>query len=71
MVLALGHELTSQIQEVIMLRSVDGLDLATNVELLSCVVEVADSRMLGVTSEDFFRLQLSTRPGLADYPVRR
>lgn len=35
-----------------MVELVDGLDLATNVELLDGVVQVHDSRVLWVTAED-------------------
>lgn len=41
-----------------MVELVDGLDLATNVELLNGVVQVHDSRVLWVTAED--KLSLSS-----------
>lgn len=37
---------------VVVLKLVDGFELSSNVELLSSVVEVTDSRVLLITSED-------------------
>lgn len=47
-----GIEHTAEGDIVVVVELVDGLDLATNVELLNGVVQVHDSRVLWVTAED-------------------
>lgn len=46
-----------------MVQLVDGLNLATNVQLLDSLVQVDDSRVLGVTAEDKLTLLLPKNQG--------
>jgi hypothetical protein len=60
----LGSELSRGISEtdiIVVVESVDGLELTTDVELLDSIVKVLDSRVLGVTSEDQLGLLLLVR----------
>lgn len=52
-----GCWLTPQLDKVIVLQPVDGLELAADVELLGGVEEVPHSRMLFITPKDFLRFQ--------------
>lgn len=45
---------------VVMVQSGDGLNLSTNVVLLSCREEILDCRMIFVSTKDFLCLLLST-----------
>lgn len=58
--IALGNMLTSERDIVVMLKSVDGIDLSSDIELLNGVVEVLDGWMLLVTAKDLLCL---LRPG--------
>lgn len=51
-----GGVLTSEGDIVVVLEPVDGIDLASNVELLYGLVEVYDSWVLWVTAEDLLGL---------------
>lgn len=53
-----GEKHTAQTDIVVVVQLVDSLDLATNVQLLDSLVEVNDSRVLGVTAKDEFTLLL-------------
>lgn len=53
-----GEKHTAQTDIVVVVQLVDGLNLATNVQLLDSLVQVDDSRVLGVTTEDKFTLLL-------------
>lgn len=50
--------LTSKRNIIVVLQSVDSLDLSTNVELLSSLVQVLDSWVLWVTAKDLLGLNL-------------
>jgi hypothetical protein len=49
--------LTSQIQEVVVLETVDGFELAADIVLLSCVEQVPDGRVLVVSAKDLLGLE--------------
>lgn len=49
--------LTSEIDEIVVLETVDSLKLSTNVELLSGLVKVGNSRVLLVATENLLGLQ--------------
>lgn len=50
--------LTSESNIVVVLESVDGIDLSTNVEVLGSVVKVADSWVLWVAAKDLLCLNI-------------
>ena len=50
--------LTSKTDIVVVVELVDGLELTTDIEVLGGVVEVDDSRVLWVSTEDKFTLLL-------------
>lgn len=49
---------TSKCDVVVVLQSVDSLDLSTNVELLGSFVQVLDGWVLWVAAKDFLRLKV-------------
>lgn len=49
--------LTSEVEEVVVLEAVDGLQLAADIVLLSRVEQVPDSRVLVVSAEDLLGLE--------------
>lgn len=53
-----GGKHTAQADIVVVVQLVNSLDLATNVQLLNGLVQVNDSRVLGVTTEDEVTLLL-------------
>lgn len=56
--------LTSEVDKVIVLELVDSLELAAHIILLGSVVEVLDSRVLLISSEDLLGLK---SPELSQY----
>lgn len=52
------HKLTSEIDKVIVLEAVDGINLSTNVELASGLVEVGNGGVLLIAAKDLFGLEL-------------
>lgn len=51
-----GGKRTAQGDIIIVVQLIDSINLATNVELLSSLVQVLDGRVLRVTTEDQFTL---------------
>lgn len=62
--------LTSKTDIVVVVELVDGLELTTDVEVLGGVVEVDDSRVLWVSTEDKFTFLLPVGRGLAGVPYQ-
>ena len=52
-----GISLTSEIDEIVVLKTVDGLKLSTDVELLGGLVKVRDGGVLLVATENLLGLQ--------------